>query len=149
MPIVALILLFFFLELFLIIMAAIDHGWAVFWFEIGTAAAGLLLLQRNRETTMRDLFSQASGPRRIDLIMLKSARVMLAAVLLIVPGFITDAFGSMLVILPALRSVLMNLLRFPTASSSPRKPPDAPPHKHGRVIEGEVEKSGDGPAGQR
>ena len=149
MPIIALILLFFFLELFLIIMAAIDHGWAVFWFEIGTAAAGLLLLQRNRETTMRDLFSQASGPRRIDLIMLKSARVMLAAVLLIVPGFITDAFGSMLVILPALRAALLGLLKLP-APPGPSQKHSAPPARgHGHVIEGEVEKSGDGPAEKR
>ncbi len=149
MPVLALVLLFFFLELFLIIMAAIDHGWTVFWFEIGTAAIGLLLLQRNRETTMRDLFSQASGPRRIDLIMLKSARVMLAAVLLIMPGFITDALGATLVILPTMHATLLGLVRFLTPPDSSRKPPDPSAHKHEHVIEGEVEKSSDRPSEKR
>ena len=149
MPIAALILLFFFLELFLIIMAAIDHGWTVFWFEVGTAAAGLVLLQHNRETTMRDLFSQASGPRRLDLVMLKSARTMLAAVLLIVPGFITDALGASLVILPALRTALLALMRFPGPPSPLRKPPDPHARGPGHVIEGEVEKSDDGPPAKK
>ncbi len=136
MPIFALILLFFFLELFLILMAAIEHGWSVFWFEVATAIAGALLLSYNREVAMRDLFGQGAGVRRLDLVLLKNASITLGATLLIMPGFITDALGIAILLIPASRSFLLGILKF----ASPPKIERPKSKQHGNVIDGEVER---------
>lgn len=147
MPIFAFFVLFFFLELFLMVMTAVEHGWGwgVFWFEVATAILGVTLIRYNQEVTMQSLFQQATGRVRPDfsLALFRSARVTVGGILLILPGFITDGFGAVLLILPGLHSFLLRLLKAPTP---PRQPPNPPKSSEpsnssqpGRIIEGEVE----------
>ena len=140
MPIFAFFVLFFFLELFLMVMTAIEHdwGWWVFWFEVATALLGIALIRHNQELTMREMFQQAAGPVRsnLSLTLFKSARITIGGMLLILPGFITDSIGAALLILPGLHSFLLGLLK----SAAPRPPREPPkPSSSGRVVEGEVE----------
>ena len=141
MPIFAFFVLFFFLELFLMVMTAIEHswGWGVFWFEVATAILGVVLIRRNQELTMREMFRQAAGHMRPDLSTLfKSTRVMIGGIFLILPGFITDGLGAALLILPKLHSFLLGLLK----SSVPRTSQESPkPDPSGRIIEGEIERT--------
>jgi len=147
MPIFAFFVLFFFLELFLMVMTAVEHGWGwgVFWFEVATAILGVALIRHNQEVTMQSLFQQATGRVRPDfsLALFRSARVTVGGILLILPGFITDGFGAALLILPGLHSFLLKLLKAP---APPRQPPDPPESsepsnssRSGRIIEGEIE----------
>ena len=140
MPIFAFFVLFLFLELFLMVMTAVEHGWGwgVFWFEVATALLGVALIRHNQELTMREMFQQAAGHVRpnLSLTLLKSARITIGGILLILPGFITDSIGAALLILPGLHSFLLGLLKLP----SPRPPQEPPkPNSSGRIIEGEVE----------
>lgn len=141
MPIFAFFVLFFFLELFLMVMAAVEHGWGwgVFWFEVATAILGVALIRHNQEVTMRSLFQQAGGRVRPDfsLALFRSARVTVGGILLILPGFITDGFGAALLILPGLHTFLLRLLKAPAPPRQPPEPPDS--NESGRIIEGEVE----------
>lgn len=141
MPIFAFFVLFFFLELFLMVMTAVEHGWGwgVFWFEVATAILGVALIRHNQEVTMRSLFRQAGGRGRPDfsLALFRSARVTVGGILLILPGFITDGFGAALLVLPGLHTFLLRLLKAP---APPRQPPEpSGPNKSGRIIEGKVE----------
>lgn len=141
MPIFAFFVLFFFLELFLMVMAAVEHGWGwgVFGFEVATAILGVALIRHNQEVTMRSLFQQATGRLRPDLslALFRSARVTIGGILLILPGFITDGFGAALLILPGLHSFLLKLLKVPAPPRQSSK--SSKPSHSGRVIEGEVE----------
>lgn len=147
MPIFAFFVLFFFLELFLMVMTAVEHGWGwgVFGFEVATAILGVALIRHNQEVTIRSLFRQAAGRVRPDfsLALFRSARVTVGGILLILPGFITDGLGAALLVLPGLHSFLLKLLKAP---APPRRPPDPPEpsgpsssSRSGRVIEGEIE----------
>ena len=144
MPIFAFFVLFFFLELFLMVMTAIEYdwGWGVFGFEVATAILGVVLIRHNQELTMREMFQQTAGRGRpnLSLTLFKSARVTIGGILLILPGFITDSFGAALLILPGLHSFLLGLLK----SATPRPPQKPPkPEASGRIIEGEVEDTRD------
>ena len=144
MPIFAFFVLFFFLELFLMVMTAVEQGWGwwVFWFEVGTALLGVALIRHNQELTMREMFQQAAGGVRpnLSLTLFRTARVTIGGMLLILPGFITDGFGAALLILPGLHAFLLGLLKSPAPTRPPPKPPEPPePGQSGRVIEGEVE----------
>ena len=144
MPIFAFFVLFAFLELFLMVMTAIENGWGwgVFWFEVATAFLGVMLIRRNQEITMREMFQQAAGRVRPDLslALLKSARIMIGGILLILPGFITDGLGAALLILPGLHSFLLGLLKWPSPRPPTHPSPDPPePNRSGRIVEGEIE----------
>lgn len=141
MPIFAFFVLFFFLELFLMVMTAVEHGWGwgVFWFEVATAILGVALIRHNQEVTMRSLFRQAGERGRPDfsLALFRSARVTVGGILLILPGFITDGFGAALLVLPGLHTFLLRLLKAP---APPRQPPESSgSNESGRIIEGKVE----------
>lgn len=141
MPIFAFFVLFFFLELFLMVMTAVEHGWGwgVFWFEVATATLGVALIRHNQEVTMRSLFRQAGERGRPDfsLALFRSARVTVGGILLILPGFITDGFGAALLVLPGLHTFLLRLLKAP---APPRQPPESSgSNESGRIIEGKVE----------
>ena len=140
MPIFAFFVLFFFLELFLMVMTAVEHGWGwgVFWFEVATAFLGVALIRHNQELTMREMLRQAAGQVRpnLSLALFKSARVTVGGILLILPGFITDGLGAALLVLPGIHSFLLGLLK----SAAPRAPKEPPgPSSSGRIVEGEVE----------
>lgn len=144
MPVFAFLVLFAFLELFLMVMATVEHGWGwgwgVFGFEVATAFLGVALIRHNQELTMREMFRQATGHVRpnLSLTLLKSARVTIGGILLILPGFITDGIGAALLILPAIHSLLLRLLK--SAAPPPRQPPKPPDSgRSGRIVEGEVE----------
>ncbi len=144
MPIFAFFVLFFFLELFLMVMTAVEYGWGfgVFGFEVATAILGVVLIRRNQELTMRSLFQKTAGPARADfsLALFRSARVTVGGLLLILPGFITDSLGAALLVLPGLHAFLIGLLKAPGSPRRPPEPPEPPdPRRPGRIIEGEVE----------
>ncbi len=140
MPIFAFFVLFFFLELFLMVMIAIENGlgWGVFWIEVATALLGIALIQANREQT-REILRQATGgaPVNLRFALLTSARVTISGILLILPGFITDGIAAALLILPKLHALLLWLMRAVSPRSQKKR---SNPKARGRVIEGEVER---------
>ena len=50
MRLLTFVIVFFLLELFLIVMAAVDYGWVIFWIEVGTAILGAFLIKRARRS---------------------------------------------------------------------------------------------------
>ena len=140
MPFLALLLLFLFLELFLMMMLAVEHGlgWSVFWFEVLTMVAGLWCIRLTQELTVQQMLSHMNWGQRPDLALFTGARFMLAGLLLMLPGFITDGLGAALIVLPALRSLLLRLFRFPSTPPRPRRRKSE--DRAGRIIEGEIDR---------
>ena len=140
MPLLALIVLFFFLELFLIVMAAVEHGWPVFWFEVATTVLGVLVIRRNQEITMREMFGRPGMQTAMSMnfALVRGARAFVCGLLLILPGFITDGIGLVLLVLPGLYAFLFSLLKIPM--QPPADPPRTSRSGGGRVVEGEAKR---------
>lgn len=133
------------LELYVIIKVGTEIGAVMTIFVIVfTGVLGALLLHQQGLQSMnrvRDTMQRGEIPA---LEMFESLFVFFAAILLIVPGFITDFIGFFFLITPLRRwliSRLLDLPRFRPPRGGPRPPPaggDGP-----RVIDGEYKREDD------
>ncbi len=98
---IGLILLAFpFAELFLLISLADEYGWWVLLYLVVIAYLGLQLIRGEKLLlTAKMMQSLTSGGNPVKT-MLGSARNMVAGVLLIIPGVITDMIAVVLLLIP-------------------------------------------------
>lgn len=98
---IGLILLAFpFLELFLLISLADEYGWWLLFYLVVVGFLGLQLIRGEKLLlTAKMMQSLTAGGNPIKT-MLGSARNMIAGVLLIIPGVITDIIAVVLLLIP-------------------------------------------------
>ncbi|WP_114418456.1 FxsA family protein [Marinospirillum perlucidum] len=123
---------------------------------VATAALGLLLVQLEWRRLGESLRNQIKEGKDALGILLETAAVGLAGVLLFIPGFISDFFG-VLFLLPFSRKILLEPLKkkrgtttFQYRETSYREEPDKSAAKDGReqlrkgeVLEGEYQRKDD------
>lgn len=140
LPLLLFLPLFLLLELFLLVMVAHAGGWGwnVLWFALATAAAGTLLIRWRSAGALARLAAGGAGREHLDRRLLADAWAAACGLLLILPGFLSDALG-LLLLLPPLRRLLLDAFRLATAT--PREAPREPPARgRGRIIEGRAER---------
>ncbi len=123
---------FIFLE-----VGSVIGTWPTIGLIVGPAVLGGLILRWQGLQTLARARQQLAANRIPVAEMAEGAALALAAVLLLTPGFFTDALGTLLLLPPLRRSLLRPLLaRFVPharqAGTGPASPPDS-----GRVIDGE------------
>jgi UPF0716 protein FxsA len=102
------------------VLAFIEVGLAIGWLwavvlVFGASLAGVRLLRSQGRAAIAAVSAAVSGQRAPGLAALDGALGVLGAALLAVPGFITDAFGVLLLLPPARRQVRRLLSRHYTA----------------------------------
>ena len=143
MPLLLFLPLFLMLELFLLVMVAVaaDWGWGVLWCAVATAAAGTLLVRWRGAGALARLMSGGAALDGLDRRLLADAWATACGLLLILPGFLTDVLGALL-LLPPLRRLLLGAFRL-AAAPPPREPPPGPAPGApggGRIVEGRAER---------
>lgn len=123
--------------------------WPTLAIVIGSALLGGWLLRRQGALAMSDMQRSFSEMRDPSVPLAHGAFVMLAGILLILPGFLTDTIGLLLLFAP-LRTALMRAMRrrIRTAGARHGFPGEAPVHRYGRgaVIDAEyIEETGPAP----
>lgn len=110
MPLLALFVLLPVIEIALFILAGAEFG---FWPTLGlvglTTLTGVLVLRRQGSVTLRHLQEAQRGLSDPTTPMAHGALLYLAGLLLILPGFLTDAFGLLLLLPPVRRLILTRL----------------------------------------
>lgn len=98
---VGLILLAFpFLEIFLLVDLAHKHGWWVLFYLVVIGYLGLQLIRGEKLLMSAKMMQSMSAGGNPIKTMLGSARNMVAGVLLIIPGIITDIIAVILLLIP-------------------------------------------------
>ena len=136
------------LELFVMIEvgSVIGAGWTVLLVVL-TSVLGVALVRRQGRHAMADLQASIEELRDPGRPVAHGALILLAGALLIVPGFLTDIAGGMLLI-PPLRDWLLRRMgrRMVVVESVQWGGPHRPdPGPGGRVIDAEYEGVGDDP----
>lgn len=96
----AILLAFPFIELYVLIRLASEYGWWVALYLLATASAGWLLIQEERFAVFGRLFQIVQTGRHPVIALFTSARKLLAGVLLIFPGVISDILAVLLLLIP-------------------------------------------------
>ena len=145
LPLLLFLPLFLLLELFLLVMVAIAGGWGwnVLWFAVATAAAGTLLIRWRRAGTLARLLSGGAERESLDRRLVADAWTTACGLLLILPGFLSDALAGLL-LLPPVRRLLLGAFRL-AAAPPPREPPAPGAGGRGRIVEGRAERLDDPP----
>lgn len=107
---------------------------------------GIILLRVQGADTLRKLAEESRAGRDASRPLVHAALIVVAAILLIIPGFITDIFG-LLLFLPPVRDFVWSLARprmvvvrtQRTGYSSHTGPASEPPRTDGKVIDLEPE----------
>jgi UPF0716 protein FxsA len=146
-----------FLELALLIKAGQAAGfWATLAMLAGAAIAGALVLSRQSRGALRRAMQAIEEGRQPLPEVLDGALLMMAGLLLITPGFITDALGLVLLIAPLRRALGGSIARRALYQSGSRD--DGTPGGRrssplddgkGPVIEGEFERLDEKPRDTR
>ena len=107
--------------LFVLVAIWIGFLWALLA-VVSTSVIGAVMLRMGGGAHVERV-KVALGPERVTALQSDSAGTMylLAAILLLIPGFITDAIGLLLLIAPLRRLLGALLLKAFTASSPPRR----------------------------
>lgn len=88
-------------------------GWIGTWPTIGivilTALIGSVLLRQQGMAALRDVQGRIASGENPGRLLAEGAMILVAGVLLLTPGFFTDAFGFALLI-PPVRGVIFNFL---------------------------------------
>ena len=84
--------------------------WATLGIVLGTAALGISLLRQQGTTVRTDLRSALTGAGTAPQL-IGNAMTIVAAILLILPGFLTDALGLLLMLPPIQRLVAAAIAR--------------------------------------
>lgn len=96
----AILLAFPFLELYLLIRLAGTYGWWLAPYLLFTMSAGWLLIQEERLAVFGRLLHIVQSGQHPLLALLTTARKLLAGVLLIFPGVISDVIAVLLLLIP-------------------------------------------------
>lgn len=102
---------------------------------VGSALLGVALIRRQGVATPAAIRARMAAGTDPASALADGALIVLAGVLLVLPGFLTDALGLMLLIGPLRRGLLGALARRTLAV----RPTAGPAHAPGPVIEGEWE----------
>lgn len=98
--ILAILLAFPVLELYVLIRLASVYGWWLALYLLFTTAAGLALIKEERLIVVGRLFNIVQHGHHPMLALLASARRVLAGILLIFPGVISDIIAVVLLLIP-------------------------------------------------
>ncbi|MEW5943988.1 MAG: FxsA family protein [Pseudomonadota bacterium] len=116
------------LEIFTLVQLADLIGWWLLAWVVGSALAGGLLLREAGFAIPARLFAALQAGHSLNFALLDSFRTVLAALLLIFPGVVSDFLALILLLLP---------------HPKPSRPSSQMPGNDG-VIEGEWREAGDG-----
>ncbi|OGV72420.1 MAG: hypothetical protein A3B82_05220 [Methylophilales bacterium RIFCSPHIGHO2_02_FULL_57_10] len=98
--IVAILLAFPLFELYVLVRLAAVYGWWLALYLIFTTTAGWLMIQEERLAVFGRLFHIVQSGHHPILALLTSARKLLAGVLLIFPGVVSDIIAVLLLLIP-------------------------------------------------
>lgn len=98
--ILAILLAFPFIELYVLVQLASVYGWWLALYLLATMIAGGLLIQEERLAVFGRLFQIVQTGQHPVVALLTSARKLLAGVLLIFPGVISDVIAILLLLIP-------------------------------------------------
>jgi UPF0716 protein FxsA len=88
-------------EVFVFIEVGLAIGWlAALALLLGTSALGVVLLRLQARSVIRRASPAIRGRRAPGIVAIDAALGFLGCLLLVVPGFITDALGALLVLAP-------------------------------------------------
>ncbi len=148
-----------FLEL--ILLVKLTHALGFLWtltLMVASAAAGGMVLARQSAASFRQALEAASRGETPQDAVLDGMFLMLAGILLVIPGLLTDALAVLLLIPPVRRWIAQQTMRGlivtasgpdpyaeaePAARTNPRRDPfrePASPPREGPVIEGEFQR---------
>lgn len=96
----AILLAFPFFELYLLVRLAGVYGWWLAPYLLFTATAGWLIIKEERLAVFGRLFHIVQSGQHPLLALLTTARKLLAGVLLIFPGVISDVIAVVLLLIP-------------------------------------------------
>ncbi len=96
----AILLAFPFIELYVLIRLAAEYGWWVALYLLATASAGWMLIQEEKLAVFGRLIQIVQTGQHPVVALLSSARTLLAGVLLIFPGVISDIIAVLLLLIP-------------------------------------------------
>ena len=96
----AILLAFPFIELYLLVRLANVYGWWLALYLLFSATAGWLLIQEERLAVLGRLLHIMQSGQHPLLALLTTARKLLAGVLLIFPGVISDVLAVLLLLIP-------------------------------------------------
>ncbi|MCL5776642.1 FxsA family protein [Limibaculum sp. FT325] len=114
--------------------------WPTIAIVILTAAAGTLLLRRQGLRALVELQSRLSEGRDPGAVLAHGAMILIAGVLLLTPGFFTDAVGFLLLVPPIRAALIAAAARRMTVVHVHGRRGHAPrAHPGGRTVEGEYE----------
>ncbi|QJR16901.1 FxsA family protein [Usitatibacter palustris] len=102
----AILLAFPFLELTLLARLSETHGWWVLAWVVLAACAGVALIKEARFALVARLAAALSQGRFSIAALVDSARTVLAGLLLIFPGVVSDLMALTLLLLPGPRAVV-------------------------------------------
>jgi len=153
MPIILLLLLLPLVEIALFVLVGQAIGlWPTLALVVLAAVAGMLLVRVNGlQALMRMRASVEAGENPVGP-MAHGALVVLAGVLLILPGFFTDALGLLLLIPPVRTALIARVAARVRVRAATRAAPYGSRPASARTIEGEFERIDDdtaaGPPGR-
>jgi UPF0716 protein FxsA len=129
---IALILLAFpFVEIFLLVKLAHQYGWWVLFYLVVIGFLGLQLIRGEKLLLSAKMMQSLSSGGNPIKTMLSSARNMVAGVLLIIPGVITDIIAVLLLLIPISKQKLSS------ATNQQQRQPRYEKAANDDVIEGE------------
>lgn len=112
--------------------------WPTIGIVILTAVAGAVLLRLQGIAALRELQSRLGEGRDPGLVIAHGAMILVAGVLLLTPGFFTDAVGLLLLV-PAVRAAVIAALARRVTVVQMQAGRTAPPPRHAQTVEGEYE----------
>jgi UPF0716 protein FxsA len=130
-------------EIYLLIKIGVAIGaWPTVALVILTAVLGVTLLRQQGFSTMRRLQASLGRGEVPAVALLEAVALLVGGVLLVTPGFVTDALGLLCLLPPTRRGLIRSLLTSHVLrpSRAGLRPSVAPGGGRGRVIEGEVTK---------
>lgn len=96
----AILLAFPFIELYVLIRLASEYGWWVALYLLATASAGWMLIQEEKLAVFGRLLQIVQAGQHPVVALFSSAKTLLAGVLLIFPGVISDIIAVLLLLIP-------------------------------------------------
>jgi UPF0716 protein FxsA len=124
MPVIVALLIWPLIEIALFVTIG---GWLGLWLTLlivlGTAVAGIMLMRWRGLRAMADLRGQMKAMGNPMALAADQAVFMLAAMLLVLPGFLTDFMGALLLIPPVRTALVAVMARRVVVGRGPGRPP--------------------------